>query len=300
MINTLIMKKTIPLDLIETLICIETAGSFALAAEKLGISQAGVSFKMKTLEKMTSLPLFSIQGKKKILTAFALEFAREGKKQSLNLNRALENVTRKYEDPKNTVLRIASRPEIYSALRNRFSFEGTLIQLSMSSAHAIKALDRREIDFALSHIVPDSTELIAKKLISSSSVFVCHQKLVKPFYPAHSKNLGRVFKSKEFLSNTPALFYQSNGHLLSAWIEAAKLPLDSIKAKFVSEDWRLLASSVMDQKGYAILPDYIEIQSDQILSYPIPNSIIPSLPFHLLYRKELAGMELFKNFIRSA
>lgn len=62
------MKRPLPSELLQTLVVVVKAGRFDAAAAQLGVSGPRVSQQMKELEQLVGAPLFSWQGRVKVLT----------------------------------------------------------------------------------------------------------------------------------------------------------------------------------------------------------------------------------------
>ena len=79
-------------ELYRVLQAVAESRSFREAAEKLGISQPAVSFKIKELESLQPLPLFRLEGKRKVLTHFGRALCSVAKEETFSFEREIENL----------------------------------------------------------------------------------------------------------------------------------------------------------------------------------------------------------------
>ena len=69
-------------ELWNVLIAVSESRNFRAAAEKLRISQPAVSFKLKELERHLPLPLFQLEGRRKVLTHFGRALSEVAKRHA--------------------------------------------------------------------------------------------------------------------------------------------------------------------------------------------------------------------------
>ena len=77
-------------DLFKVLIAVAESKNFREAAEKLQISQPAVTFKLRELESTQPLPLFSLEGKRKVLTHFRRSLYELAKKGTSDFERQID------------------------------------------------------------------------------------------------------------------------------------------------------------------------------------------------------------------
>src|SRR4051812_38795475 len=93
-----------PFELLETLIAVAESGNFREAAHSLGLSQGAVSLKLKRLQEQVALPIFTLQGRRKILTHFGRELHTFARNQAERLESEYSRLDRKFENASNLKL----------------------------------------------------------------------------------------------------------------------------------------------------------------------------------------------------
>lgn len=284
--------NTLPFELLEVLVAMAETKNLVDAARRLGLSQPAVSLKLKALEQRAGLPVFGVEGRRKILTHYGRSLYQMGRSQLDSMNQELEKVNRKYHDPTQLTLRVGCRPEVFDALAMVFKFAGTIEFKSCSSHQAVQALLSHEIDLAISYERPDSTDIYSKKILQSDAIFVVHKRHIK------SKRVSVAsLQRPEFIKNLPWVIYQDSGHLLRDLLAKIKLPLQDLKIRCISEDWRLMQKLVDQGWGAAILPSYVESGSDELIKIVIPQALSPRFDFYALFHKELRQIPAFRRFL---
>jgi DNA-binding transcriptional LysR family regulator len=279
------------IELYEILIATAESKNLVQAAEKLKISQPAVSVKLKALESQTPLPLFSYEGKRKVLTHYGRELYRIAKANQQNLASAYEALNRQYASAETLTLKVGARRELFEALAPRLKFGGKVLFRSATSTEAVDWLREHKIDIAITYIKPDSPEIVAKKILDSTATFVIHRDLMKGLKAGED-----LIYDKEFIRNTPCVFYQEDGHLLSEWVAHLGLTTEDLKPRAVCDDWRSVQTFVNDRWGYGIVPSYVVPPKD-VISIPMPHSVLPKYVFYALFRKDLKKVPAFKNIL---
>ncbi|MGZ3694885.1 MAG: LysR family transcriptional regulator [Bdellovibrionota bacterium] len=167
------------LDLFEILIAAAESRNLTDAAQKLRLSQAGVSSKLKELERQSPLPLFSLEGKRKVLTHYGRELYKIAKANRSSMSSLYENLNREYASAETLTLRVGSRRELFEALAPKIKFPGRVQFVALSSTECIQHLQEHKIDVAISYQLPDSPEIMGKKILESSANLVVHKKFLK-------------------------------------------------------------------------------------------------------------------------
>jgi DNA-binding transcriptional LysR family regulator len=288
MINDLIMERAPDFDLLGVLVAVSEERNFREAARRLGMSQGAVSLKLKALQETLPLPLFSLVGKRKVLTHYGRELSAFARSEMDRWRLEYGKVNRKYEDAARLSLVLGCRREVFEQLASRFMFGGTVVHRAHSAHEAALALQSRQIDLAITHERPDSAELMAKKMLVSTAVLAVHKRWVKGALQP---------RSKEFLLQTPCILYQTDGHLLRDWVESLGLNVKDLQPRIVTDDWRTLQTLVQGGYGYAVLPNYIALPDREVLTAPLPESVLHPVTFYAVYRRDLAQIPAFKKMM---
>jgi DNA-binding transcriptional LysR family regulator len=282
-------------DLLEVLIAVGESRNFREAASKLGISQPAVTRKIRELELSQPLPMFNLEGKRKVLTRYGrslLDLAKEG---ALDLERKIEGLHRSYSNASSLTVRIAGRYEVLEFLAPLLDFEGRIELIGASSRDATDRLLRHEVDIAVGWARPDSTEIQAKKLFSSKAFLAIHESVLK-----QRKLTLELASSAAFLCETPSISYLRSGHLLSEWAAHAGVSFEEIPVSRVAEDWRTIATLVEQKAGYAILPGYVLPVSSKIMRIELPARILPAYDFYAMYDSSLKRIKAFQPLLAFA
>lgn len=284
--------KHAPFELLRVLIAVGESRNFREAAEKLKISQPAVSLKLKELESHQPLPIFSLEGKRKVLTHYGRSLYELAKRGANGLERDIESLHRVYSSEELLTVRIGGRPEVLEYITPYLDFGGKLEFVGGSSKETVERLLRHEIDIAISHNPPDSAELIAKKLFSSKLAFGIHEKLLKK----RKLSLDLV-RDPAFLLNTPSVSYLRDGHLIAEWAEHAGVAFSDLNVRFVSEDLRTIRSLIEQGAGYGILPDYVQIHSSEVKRLELPSSLLSHLDFFAIFEAGLKKIKPFQSLL---
>lgn len=246
-----LINKNVSYDLLKVLIAVAESKNFREAARKLQLSQPGVSVKLKELEAQHPIPLFSIEGKRKVLTHYGRSLYEIAKTNSVLLENDIEFLLRSYAKPEKLVLRVGGRPDVLKYISPHLNFEGCLEFVNLSSSDAVEHLKRHDIDVAISYVLPDSTEFKAKKLFASKMCFCIHEKLLK------KQTLDKhFFKNTDFLRTLPYISYRKHIDDVIRWRELMNLDWSEINRKYSIEDWQTVQNLVDEGKGFAIAPLY--------------------------------------------
>jgi DNA-binding transcriptional LysR family regulator len=290
MIDIVIMR--ISFDLLEVLAVVADSRSFQDGARQLKISQPAVSFKLKRLQEQVELPLFTLQGKKKILTAYGRELAEVAKRQLERSDHAVENLERRYLSAEGLTLRVGCRREIFESVSERLAFAGRLEHHALSNLEAVHALGDQTVDLAISYERPDSAEVIGKKIFESGAVFAVHRKLLRK-----GASLEALARDREFLTQTPCLFYQAGGQLIESWVKSVGLKPEDLRIRCVAQDWRTLAALVDQGLGYAVLPEYVVEENPDVVQFTLPTRIFKRYAFYAYFRKDLRSVPAFREIL---
>jgi len=279
-------------NLLKTLISVAESKSFQEAARRLGISQPAVSFQLRQLEACVPMPLFYLSGKRKVLTHYGQSLFETAKRQMDALGKSLEDLDRYYADPAKMTLRIGGRLEVLGYVSDRITFPGRLEFIQTSSGDAVRKLLAHELDIAISYQLPDSADLMAKKLFQSSSYIVAHKNLL------HRKKLNLdLAKNPAFLKESPAIVYQRSGHILQDWIRHCGLSLTDLNIRYIVEDWRLVKDLVDRGSGYALVPEYVSGFGSDIVRLELPAGALPRYTFHALFERGLKKIKAFQEVL---
>jgi DNA-binding transcriptional LysR family regulator len=283
--------KTMSFDLLETLIAVAESRNFREAAERIHLSQAGVSLKIKELETLHPVPIFQYEGKRKVLTHYGRALYEAAKDQTKQLNDKVEALHRSYGSAEDIVVRVGGRLEILEFVVPHLKFPGRFELFNMSANSAVENLLSHKVDIAISYVQPDSTEVVAKKLFQSAAHFAVHKSFLK------GKTLNKALtENPEFLKSTPCIFYRRDGHVLQEWIHHLGLSMDDLNNRDIVEDWRTVGQFVERRLGYSILPVFVQT-GPEIARLELPERVLKKYQFYALFERGLNKIESFKTLL---
>jgi DNA-binding transcriptional LysR family regulator len=265
------------LDLLNTFIIFVESKNIFEAAEKLGISQPSVSLHLKQLQTNFKKDLFTTKGKKKVLTPFGRAMYESVSVKISELRSSVERTAKSFEDYKDITIKIACRRELVTLISQKVSFPGRIEFIPSNSKNAARMVLANEVDFAITHVKPDSLEISASPFFEEESHFLVHKDLVK------KKSLDR-FKDPDFLKEAPFLAYNRKLVLMKDWLQKNKIGSIDLNIKFMIDDWNDLTKLILAHKAYTICPASFVVDSKDILAIPVPSKIVPKRKFYILQK----------------
>lgn len=247
------------------------------AAERLKMSQGAVSIRLKGLEAKLEQPIFEMVGKKKVLTSFGAELARLALENFTRFDKELREVTAHYSNPTSIPIRVACRKEIMDRLVNMFRIDNPLLFSDMNHNQIVEALINRNVDLGITHQVPNSTELIAKKIFGNHVCIVAHKKL----HPD--------FENPEWLAKTSVLTYKiKDPPYIDPFLAHFNLTFNQLRLAGTCESWPALRTMVEEGKGWALVPSDYGVATANVKSEAIKPAILPEQTFYMIFRKASA------------
>ncbi|MEK6556594.1 MAG: LysR family transcriptional regulator [Bdellovibrionota bacterium] len=281
----------INIENLKVLIALEQEGSFRNAAQAMGMSQASVTNRLAILESHYKTPLLVLEGKKKVFTPFGRALTEIARTRLSELEISLKDIERLYSQNEAIPLRIGCRPEVFSFVASSLPSTSRYRFIPLTGPEVAPSVLSGIIDIGFSAIIPNSLQLLSKKAFKSNVRLVVHKKLL----PKLRK--GSLLENRDFLAKTPALSYGDDGHLLVDLCKAKALDLSEINIRFTADSWTILRKLVESEKGYAILPNYVDT-NDEVVSEEIPNSICKNIDFHILLRTAFKDVPMFKEILK--
>ncbi len=261
-------------------------GSLEGAASSLGLTPSAVSVQLKNFEQRMELPLFVFSGKKKVLTPFGRDVFTETTRLLTEFSSGFERLSRQYEQDETQTLRVGGRRELFSFAASKLNFKGIVQFVQSTSEEAMSLLIDQKIDVAISRLVPDSTELRAKKLLRDSSCLIIPKK-----FPL--KSSIEIEKNHSFIIETPVILFSKAAPLLTSWLEVLGLNVEQLNIKFVCDDWLSIVRLVSEGRGYSVVPLSLASSDEQFRSVPLPKT--PGNDYYLVQRNEMKKFHAFKN-----
>lgn len=279
------MRQSLPplsLDYLKTFAIFVESKNINEAAHRLRMSQPGVSVHLKKLEEGLPHPLFSLQGKKKVLTHYGRSVYTEVRKQLDGLSHGLERVNRFYSSPENINLKVGVRIELLSRVVSTLRVPRSIEFLNLSNEDSIAKLLAHEIDIAITHQKPDLTYILAQKLFANTVKLCVHEDLLNgsPLTLAHARK-------REFLSTTPLVAYKRTPPFLADWLAYSGCPDVEPHIRVVCEDWNAIMTLIENGVGFSIVPTDVVSRGKKVRALEVPANVIPAVPFFALYHADL-------------
>ncbi len=284
---------SVPLNLLESLIAIKELGSLARAADDLNMTQPALSMQLKKLEEYFKFPLFETQGKKKILTVYGLSVYAESKRILSEFENSFESIDRKYLQAEQMKLKVGCRRELLFDVQKKINFKGQIHFEILTSADSLQALERGQVDIAVSRYRPDSTEIIAKKIITSCPWLIVNRKWISKF------QVDDLIFNHEFLTTTPLIAYTKDCELMQDWLKHVKLKTQDLNLKYTSPDWLNILQMVEYGFGYAVIPDSIESNLKSVLQLELSCKVVQSETYYFLYKRSFAKIPVFEELLKN-
>lgn len=277
-----------PFEWLECLLAAGDSKNLTEAASRIGLSQPALSVKLLRLEESVPVPLFQWDGRRKVLTPYGRALCEVVRKEQKDVVDGYVNVNRAYASPEHLTLKIACRAELFELVAPWFTFPGRILLDPISSPESIQRLLSHHVDVAVTHQVPESSEMTARSLVSSLVKVAVHQKWIQ------SKLSPLMKKTGSLLKDVPCIVYDEAGHLLADWAKAAGLSFADLRVALVVKDWRLIRSLVEQGLGFALVPDYLKFSSANVETLLVPEDIVPRFTFYGVYSKSLKKIPGFQ------
>lgn len=278
-------------DLLQVLVTVAESKNFREAAERLKLSQAAVSLKLKALQEFHPAPIFSVEGKRKVLTHYGSALVDISKSSNDRLSQQIEELDRQHYDPSALTVRIGGRAELLETVGPELEFLGKIEYLGMATYKVLPNLQSRAIDIGLHSVRPDSAEIIAKKVFRSRSYLSVHESLD----PGRSDSA--ILSDLDFFMRTPSVGYIHEHDMLTSWILHLGGDPRNLQLKSRSDDWHVVRALVEAGVGYSILPMYLPIHHPKVRQIEIPERGIERLDFFALFYGHLRRVPAFKQLL---
>jgi DNA-binding transcriptional LysR family regulator len=271
------------LELLRTFVTFAKSKNIVEAARQLRVSQPAVTLQLQRLEQGFRHPIFSQQGKKKVLTPFGRALLEETEPLLSRIESSVEQVEKRFADPSQIALRIGARAEVLSRIVQRIRFPGTIQFVPLRTQEAVDQLLSHEIDIAISYLRPDLAHIHSRKIFSDQVQWVCHESLLKKL------TVQQASRSLPFLTQTPFLAYKEDAPFLKDWFKhlGNENEFGSVRPKRICEDWNAILKLVEQGEGYSLIPSSLVSANPELKSLLLPAQILPEMTFYALFHFDL-------------
>lgn len=272
------------LELLRSFVIFSKSKNISEAAQSLRISQPALTLQLRRLQLQFQQPLFSQEGKRKVLTSFGRALMKEVEPWIGRIEGSVRKVEERFSDPSRLVLRVGGRGEILARVVQKIHFPGAIHFVPLPTETALDRLLSHEVDIAISYRRPDLAYIHSKKIFSDTVRWVCHESWLKK----QGLTLQEAVQSLEFMSQVPLLAYKAETPFLEQWLEylGHRDAFDKIRPHRICEDWNAILRLVEQGMGYALVPSSLE-PSPEIAQEALPTKAIPEVTFYALYHSDL-------------
>jgi DNA-binding transcriptional LysR family regulator len=296
------MATRVPdLALLRSLLLVSESPSIESAARLLGITQSALSYQLKRLEDELPAPVFTVEGRRKVLTHFGRALCDFVREETARLEQGMEAIERAYADPSHLTLRIACRRDRFVQVRSRIEFPGRIDFVAASADDALAALRAHEADIAVCHSRPEVPGLVARPLFSSSPWVICHPR----WLPARRRAGGAAWaRDPRFLEETPLLAFQEREEFLLRWLRACGTSPARVRPRLACQDWDAIIDWAVRGEGYALAPgDLVEAALARaagaaLMTYPVPEAELAPIVFYAVFHRDLRKTPGFGGALR--
>jgi len=287
------MKNKVPeLTLLRSLLLVADASSIDEAAKTLGITQSALSYQLKRLEEGLPSPIFTSEGRRKVLTHFGRALCDFARGEIARLEQGMEALERAYADPSHLTLRVACRSDRFLQVRSCIEFPGSIEFVAASSDEALASLRLHEVDIAVCHARPDTPGLVARPLFSSGPWVICHTKWLTG-RKRGARDPGHWARDPRFLEETPLLTYQQGEAFITRWWRQCGVEPSRARPRLACQDWDALIAWVTQGDGYALVPGDLaraalgRMGTHEVATFAVPTPEIPAMDFYAVFHKDL-------------
>jgi DNA-binding transcriptional LysR family regulator len=283
--------NTLPIHLLNAFVVFNESPNITAAASELGITQPALSKQLKSLEEKSAHPLFTLMGRKKVLTPYGRDLHRQLKSRLSGLQELVVQSGLLHTDPRHAEVRFAARRGIIDRCCKEVRFAGSLTYLESANDQIIAGLLNQSIEIGVVHSVPDSSELIVKPLFKEEFKIVIPKQILKI-----KRNYGASLFAD--LKNIPCIAYSKNDEVLRQLCLANSMDATDLKVSRITSSYSSIADMVQVKLGWAALPAYLEIDPAKNWIIPIPKDLLKLREFSIAYRREFKDVRWFKDLIK--
>jgi DNA-binding transcriptional LysR family regulator len=237
-------------------------GTLTTAAKALGVSHPTVARRVHVLEEQIGARLFERLPDRFVPTAAGAELLADTEameQAALSINRRSAGLA----DTVSGVVRLSASEEV-SALLSRFlpdlRAELKQIEFELSARHTLLNLSRREADLLIGEPMPDSSDIVARKIGRTAFAIYAHPSLaVARLSPASFKTVPWVGFDDDH-TRMPG----------QRWLQER---LDGGRPAIRCNNWLVVRETARAGGGFAILPCYLGDADDRLqrIGGPIPE-----------------------------
>jgi DNA-binding transcriptional LysR family regulator len=280
--------KNMNTEWLNAFVTFSQAASLEAAAISLKTTQPTLTRQLKGLEEALGVTLFSMQGRKKVLTQAGRDLLNEIRPRFEGLTDSVQRALLQQSSPEKVRIRIGGRREILARYAKDINFSGNLTFEFMGHQEIVRRLIERSLDIGITYELPDSLHIGATPIFADQFV-VCAPK-------SWSLKKQSVQKTIEFLAEEkPALLYNELMSRARPILERLKISPASLKVSRTCADWDVLLTLISAGQGWAFLPENLIKPEHEVHIWQLPKELQISTQFYLIHLKELSHFAWFKE-----
>ena len=280
--------KQIPIQLLNSLYIFSQSSNLKEASQRLGLSQPGLSKQFKALEDILPQSCFSVEGKKKVLTRYGAALVQEFEARFQGFSERLTQIASEHSSADLATIRIAGRREILDRFSDQISFPGRMIFSVLTNKETAGAIITGQVDFGITWVQPDSTEIIAKPLFTERYQIVVPKSLLKLTL---QKKLPEEFNK---LIKLPCVTYKEDDEVFRRFFGHYKMIAEGLTIRRTTANYQNLVRMIELGIGWSIVPVHYNVSKSRNWILPISESVGISRLFYLVYRKQLRKLNWAK------
>lgn len=275
------------IKLLKTFVTFSKSKNIQEAASVLGITQPAVTQQIQALEATFPVPLFNIEGRKKVLTRAGQELFNSLSLDIGKLEDKFERCQRRFSNPNELTLRIGGRVHFLRYIFPYINYKGKVLLQNMPTEDAFRELNSKKLDIVISHRTPKEQSLLRYKLFNSGGYLV----IAKSIYKHKAIIISEIIKN-DFIG------FIENSEFMLSWREHNNISAKDIKNKFIMNDWEMVSSAVESGLGFSIIPDAIKINFDKVHAFKLSNKELPIVPVYAYYPSDLKDLFKISDLIK--
>lgn len=263
--------------------------SLEAAARMLGRTQPTLTRQLQSLEETLGVELFSMQGRKKVLTSAGQELASELRPRFEGLQESVHRALTRQASPENVRIHIGGRREILAIYSGQIPFSGQLNFHFLSHDEIVDRLFARTLDIGITHELPDSLHIAANPIFSDH-FHLCYPKSWKLRESSSKKLLEDLVKTKPYLA------YNESLAGTKPVLERLNFSTGSLRILRTCPDWGMISEMIANDLGWSMIPEKQIKENRGIEVVKLSKDLQVCSQFYLIYLKELSQFSWFKEF----
>lgn len=280
----------LPVGLIQTFVAFIEAPNITEAAENLGMSQPAVSVHLRKLEEYLPHPVFHMQGKRKVPSAYGRALYESLAPVFKQLGKEVEGVNLRFSVPARQSLDIGLED---MALTQFFGPSSTARQLRFQQACREKLLvdiTEGRLLFALTSQELKADGIVFKKMSSFPWQLRTHRQWI------HQKNW---MNSQSWLTETPFLCSTEGLEKLNTWQKKQGNQEEEPHSLLQASSYLAIQQMVSLGLGYAIVPSWLTGSLSQVACHDIEEKVIAGQTLFTCCRKENQDHPALVDFLNN-